>query len=86
MRLQQFDAIDHIDILRRAAADYERRFGAPPRTWQDLIKAGYLRRPPGRSAGHVYVIDADRAVIAPGPLSPLNPLPIEPITIDRCRR
>lgn len=83
VRLQQFDAMDHIDILRRAAADYERRFGAPPRTWQDMIKAGYLRRPPVDPLGHVYVIDADRAAIAPGPLSPLNPLPTEPIRIDQ---
>ncbi len=83
IRLQQFDAIDHIDILRRAAAAYELRFNSPPRTWQDLVGAGYLRVPPVDPAGYVYVIDAARGVIEPNPLSPLNPLPLEPATIDR---
>ena len=82
-RLLQFDAMDQIDALLRAAAEYERRAGVPPRTWQDLIRAGYLRQPPADPTGHVYVIDAARGAITLGPLSPLNPLPVEPLTIDR---
>jgi tetratricopeptide (TPR) repeat protein len=82
-RLLQFDAMDQIDALLRAAADFERRSGMPPRSWEDLMRAGYLRQPPADPAGHVYVIDAERGAITLGPLSPLNPLPTEPLTIDR---
>ncbi len=82
-RLLQFDAMDQIDALLRAAADYERRTGTPPRTWQDLMRAGYLRQPPADPTGHAYVIDAARGAITLEPRSPLNPLPVEPLTIDR---
>jgi tetratricopeptide (TPR) repeat protein len=80
-RLQQFDAMDHIDILRRATTAYEGRFGAWPRSWLEMVKAGYLRQPPVDPRGHVYILDADRRLILPNPLSPLNPLPLEPATL-----
>ena len=82
-RLQQFDAMDQIDMLVRAAADYERRFGAAPRSWEDLIRAGYIRATPLDPAGYAYVIDSTRGVVALGPQSPLNPLPVEPLRIDQ---
>jgi hypothetical protein len=84
-RLQQFDAMDQIDALVRAAIDYERRFGASPRSWADLIRAGHLRGLPADPAGHPYVLDASRGVITLGPRSPLNPLPVEPVRIDQGR-
>ena len=83
LRLKQFDAMDQIDALIRAAIDYERRFGASPGSWADLIRAGYLRQVPIDPAGHEYVIDPDRGAITLGPKSPLNPLPLEPDRIDR---
>ena len=83
LRLSQFNAMDQIDALIRAAVDYERRFGASPQSWADLIRAGYLRQPPVDPAGHPYVIDAARGTIGLEPRSPLNPLPLEPDRIDR---
>jgi hypothetical protein len=83
LRLRQFEAMDQIDALIRAAIDYERRFGASPQSWADLIRAGYLRETPADPAGHPYVIDATRGAITLDPKSPLNPLPLEPDRIDR---
>ena len=82
LRLKQFDAMDQIDALIRGAIDYERRFGASPRAWADLIRAGYLRQTPVDPEGHPYVIDPARGAITLGPQSPLNPLPLEPDRID----
>ena len=82
LRLRQFEAMDQIDALLRAAVDYERRFGVSPRSWADLIRAGYLRQTPADSAGHPYVIDPTRGVVTLGPRSPLNPLPLEPDRIE----
>ena len=82
LRLKQFDAMDQIDALIRAAIDYERRFGASPRSWEDLIRAGYLRQVPVDPTGHEYVIDSARGTIRLGPRSRLNPLPLEPDRID----
>jgi hypothetical protein len=82
LRLTQFEAMDQIDALTRAAIDYERRFAASPRSWDDLVRAGYLRQTPVDPAGHPYVIDAARGAITLAPRSPLNPLPLEP---DRIR-
>jgi hypothetical protein len=83
LRLKQFDAMDQIDALIRAAIDYERRFGASPRSWADLIRAGSLRETPVDPEGHPYVIDPARGAITLGPQSPLNPLPLEPDRIDQ---
>jgi tetratricopeptide (TPR) repeat protein len=83
LRLRQFDAMDQIDQLLRATIEYERRFGASPRSWADLIRAGYLRGIPADPMGHPYVFDATRGVITLEPRSPLNPLPVEPLRMDR---
>jgi hypothetical protein len=82
-RLRQFDAMDQIDTLLRAAVDHERRFGTSPGSWEDLIRAGYIRATPLDPAGHAYVIDSIRGVVTLGPQSPLNPLPVEPLRIDQ---
>jgi tetratricopeptide (TPR) repeat protein len=82
-RLQQFDAMDQIDALLRAAIEYERRFGRSPVSWQDLIQAGYIRGIPVDPAGHPYTINANRGTITLSPASPLNPLPVEPFRIDQ---
>jgi tetratricopeptide (TPR) repeat protein len=85
IRLQQFDAMDHIDLLLRSAIDYERKFGMSPQSWQDLVRTGYLRSPPVDPAGFVYLIDGNRGVITVNPASPLNPLPVEPLSIDQAK-
>jgi tetratricopeptide (TPR) repeat protein len=84
-RLMQFDAMDQIDALLRAAIDYQRRFGVSPRSWADLIRAGYLRQTPADPTGHPYILDANRGAVTLGPRSPLNPLPLEPERIDGAR-
>lgn len=82
-RLTQFDALDQIDALIRAAIDYERRFGGSPGSWADLVRAGYLRQTPVDPAGHPYVIDGNRGTITLDPRSPLNPLPLEPDRMEQ---
>jgi hypothetical protein len=75
-RLQQLDVADLIDALQRAID------AAAPRTgkltnWQDLIRAGVLRRVPTDSAGVPLAIDDDARVHL-AVTSPLFPLPDEP--------
>src|SRR5687768_5613028 len=43
LRLQQLDAMDQIDILETRVKEYERRTGALPFTWDEMIRAGYLQ-------------------------------------------
>ncbi len=81
-RLRQFDAMDQIDMLLRAASDYERALGTPPRSWEDLMRAGYLRATPIDPIGLPYVIDVTRGIITLAPESALNPLPVEPLRIE----
>ena len=83
LRLKQFAAMDQIDALIGAAIDYERRSGASPQSWTDLIRAGYLRQTPVDPAGYPYVIDAARGTVTLEPRSPINPLPLEPQRLDR---
>jgi hypothetical protein len=77
-RLRQLDALDHIDLLRRILAEYERKRGRRARSWQELVAAGSLRQAPRDPEGHYYVLDPESNVITLGPKSPLNPLPTEP--------
>jgi tetratricopeptide (TPR) repeat protein len=79
IRLRQFDAMDHLDMLQAAAADFERRFGMWPRSWQDMISAGYIVRIPVDPAGYYYLLDPVTRTMILGRQSPLNPLPVEPL-------
>lgn len=83
LRLTQLEAMDQMDQLRAAASDYEARFGVPLRSWEDLVRAGYLRGVPVDPAGYPFHLDAERAQITLASDSSLNPLPTEPLAIGQ---
>ena len=73
-RLQQLDAIA---VLEQLTMEYERRFGVPPMTWDDMVRAGLLRGQPLDPAGHPYVLNPWWGDVTIGEDSPLWPLPTE---------
>ena len=42
----QLDALDQIDLLKRVVAEFQRRNGKLPETWEQLMAAGALRGVP----------------------------------------
>lgn len=82
-RLQQLDAMDHLDLLRQQVRLYEQRAGRQVRSWADLLEAGVIRRVPTDPAGHMYVLDGAAGTITVSPRSPLSPLPTQPLRIDQ---
>lgn len=75
-RLRQLDAIEQIAQLEQLAAEYARRAGAPPASWEQLVRAGLLRAIPLDPLGHPYQLGAQGSVTL-SPESPLGPLPTE---------
>jgi len=76
-RLKQLDAIDSIAVLEQLTAEYERRFGNPPPRWDDMVRAGLLRRAPLDPDGHEYVLNPWWGDVTLADDSPLWPLPTE---------
>src|SRR5262245_39263484 len=76
-RLKQLTAIDSIAFLERLTAEYERRFGDPPPAWDDMVRAGLLRRAPLDPDGHPYVLNPWWGDVTLAEDSPLWPLPTE---------
>lgn len=76
-RLQQLDAIDAIGQLERLTAEYERRHGAPPPAWDDLVRDGALRGVPLDPSGHPYVLNPYWGSVTVAEDSPMWPLPTE---------
>ena len=76
-RLQQLDAIDQIGQLEQLTADYERRVGDPPPSWEHMIRAGMLNGVPTDPAGHPYVLNPSSGDVTVSEASPLWPLPTE---------
>ena len=76
-RLRQLDAIDSIAVLEELTAKYEQQFGAPPVDWNDMVRAGFLRRRPLDPAGHEYVLNQWWGDVTMAEDSPLWPLPTE---------
>jgi hypothetical protein len=74
-RLRQLDALDEIAALDRVVAAYRARAGSLPRSWQDLIRAGYLRGLPADPAEFPLQLDPTTGVITLARNSTLNPLP-----------
>jgi hypothetical protein len=75
-RLLQLDAVDQIQELLRRVAAYAARFGMLPRSWSDMIRAGYLKGIPVDPEGYEYFLDTVGGGIGLHPKSPLNPLPV----------
>jgi tetratricopeptide (TPR) repeat protein len=76
-RLQQLDAVEIVARLERLAAEYERRHGHPPVTWDDLIRDRALRQVPRDPAGHPYVLNPWWGLVTVAEDSPLWPLPVD---------
>jgi hypothetical protein len=77
-RLQQLDALDQIDTLRKIVAEFTRRTGRRPQSWQEIGAAGLIRGVPLDPSRMPYRIDADTGEIGVRQESPLWPLPTEP--------
>lgn len=75
-RLSQLDAMDQIAILEGVVKLYVQRSGSQPRTWIDLIQAGYLRGIPIDPERHPYQLNPDAGTVTLSQGSPLNPLPL----------
>lgn len=75
-RLTQLDAADFIDRVQ-AAVDRARAAGAPATSWDDLLRAGALRRIPVDPTQTPLELDSTGTVRL-SRQSPLFPLPIEP--------
>jgi hypothetical protein len=76
-RLKKLDAIDQIAELERATAEYERRFGDPPPTWQHMVQSGLLPGIPLDPEGHPYVLNPWWGDVTVSDESPIWPLPTE---------
>ena len=75
-RLRQLDAIDEIAALERVVADYRARTGSLPRSWTDVIRAGYLTAPPADPAEYPLRLDSASGKVTLAGDSSLNPLPV----------
>jgi hypothetical protein len=75
-RLRQLDAIDEIAALERVVGDYRARTGSLPRSWTDVIRAGYLTAPPADPAEYPLQLDSASGKVTLAGDSSLNPLPV----------
>lgn len=75
-RLQQLDAVDAIARLEQLTREYERRHGAPPAGWDELVTEGVLAAVPSDPAGHPFVLNPWWGTVTLGERSPLAPLPV----------
>lgn len=75
LRLQQLDAMDQIDLLENVAKEYERHTGSLPFTWDELVRAGYLRFVPVDPHGFPYELNPYWGIVTLSEKSTLNPLP-----------
>jgi tetratricopeptide (TPR) repeat protein len=74
-RLKQLDALDGIDFIQRIVDQYRARIGAPPGSWDDIMRAGLLRGVPRDPTGIPFRLDPATAKVTLDPSSTLNPLP-----------
>jgi tetratricopeptide (TPR) repeat protein len=76
-RLQQLDAIDAIRRLEALTAAYERSHGAPPQSWDELVRTGALPGIPLDPAGQPYALNPWWGSVTVNRDSPMWPLPTE---------
>jgi tetratricopeptide (TPR) repeat protein len=77
-RLAQLDALDQIDRLAAATAEFRARTGAPPASWDDMVRARLLPGIPLDPSGVPFVFDPRSGTVTLSPESRLNPLPVGP--------
>ena len=75
LRLMQLDAMDGIDIVHGFVQRYRERTGAPPSSWDDLIRARIIRGIPSDPTGVPFRLDPSTGSVTLDPASSLNPLP-----------
>ena len=78
-RLRQLTALDQIDGLQALADRAATRLGAPLSSWEPLMRLGLLKGLPVDPAGTLYDLLDGRVRLSE--LSPLFPLPDEPVRI-----
>ena len=76
-RLTQLRALDDIDQLIGATQRFVEQSGRPPRSWEELVDAGFLAGFPVDPTGWPYVIDGASGTINVSSDSELFPLPGE---------
>jgi tetratricopeptide (TPR) repeat protein len=74
-RLKQLDAMEVMAVLRQRVQLFAERTGSPPRSWNDLIRAGLLRGVPVDPDDHPFALHPD-GTVGLDPKSTLNPLPV----------
>ena len=74
-RLAQLDAIDGIDFVERIVQQYRERTGGLPTSWNDMIRAGFLRGVPADPTGVPFRLDPSTGTVTLDRSSSLNPLP-----------
>ena len=76
-RLRQLDAADGKLQLERLTAEYERRHGKPPASWEALVRDGAIAGVPLDPAGYPYVLNAQSGLVDVSADSPMWPLPVD---------
>ncbi|MBI3046968.1 MAG: hypothetical protein HYY76_01530 [Acidobacteria bacterium] len=76
-RLRQLDAMDQITALEALIEEYARRVGTRPRTWADVVQAGFLPGVPLDPDRFPYQLDPASGAVTLDRKSTINPLPIE---------
>jgi hypothetical protein len=74
-RLKQLDALDGIDFIQGIVDQYRGRTGVPPASWDDMMRAGFLRGVPPDPTGLPFQLDPATGKVTLDPRSSLNPLP-----------
>jgi hypothetical protein len=74
-RLKQLDALDGIDFVERVVQEYRGRTGVLPASWDDMMRAGFLRGVPPDPTGVPFRLDPATGKVTLDPRSSLNPLP-----------
>jgi hypothetical protein len=75
LRLTQLDALDQMAELERVTKAFEQRAGRPPRSWEELVAAGWLRAVPVDPHGFPYQLNQYWGLVTLSPASTLGPLP-----------
>lgn len=74
-RLRQLDAMDGIDFMERVVQQYRVRTGTLPGSWEEMMRAGFLRGIPRDPSGAPFRLDPASGRVTLDSSSSLNPLP-----------
>ena len=77
IHLQQLDALDEMDLLRKVIGAFHQRAGRYPGGWQELVDTGFLEKIPVDPTGTAYVLKPETHAVELGSDSLLGGLPTE---------